>query len=140
MANPELDHGMILDADNFLSLHSPYLDFGWDENPSVQDYINRIAPELAEEMEFRLGINERQDQYYIDIPLHPNMQILQDLAAPRQSEHVRIAQALRYAVPSPTTEDDEFMTDPESAETWEVTRSDCVVIGLIAASILYCLV
>jgi hypothetical protein len=140
MANPELDHIMILDADNFLSLHSPYLDFGWDGNPYVQDYINRIAPELAEEMEFRLGINERQDQYHIDIPLHPNMQILQDLAAPRQSEHVRIAQALRYAVPSPTTEDDEFRTDPESTETWEVTRSDCVVIGLIAASILYCLV
>ena len=140
MANPELDHGMIMDADNFLSLHSPYLDFGWDGNPSVQDYINRIAPELAEEMEFRLGINERQDQYHIDIHLHPNMQILQDLAAPRQSEDVRIAQALRYACPSPPTENNEFRTDPEPAETWEVTSSDYIVVGLIVASILYCLI
>ena len=72
MANPEIDHGMIIDEDSFLNLDSPYLDFGWDGNPSVNDCINRIAPEIADEMEFRLGINERQNQYHIDIPMHPN--------------------------------------------------------------------
>ena len=130
MANPAINHGMIMDTENFSSLNSPYLDFGWDGNPSVQDYINRIAPEVAEEMEFRLGISERQRQYHINIRLHPNMQILQDMAAPSQSEQLRIAQASRYAVPSDAANHEEFRTDPESTETWEVTRSDCVVIGV----------
>jgi len=62
MADPEVDHGMIMDEDSFLNLNSPYLDFGWDGNSSVNDYINRIAPEIADEIEFRLGINERQNQ------------------------------------------------------------------------------
>ena len=140
MANPNIDHGMIMDTENFSSLNSPYLDFGWDGNPSVQDYINRIAPEVAEEMEFRLGISERQRQYHINIRLHPNMQILQDMAAPSQSEQLRIAQASRYAVPSDTTNHEEFRTDPESDRSWEVNSSDYIVIGLIAATILYCLV
>jgi hypothetical protein len=139
MANPDFDHGMILDEENFLSLNSPYLDFGWDGNPSVQDYINRIAPEIADEMEFSLGISERQERYHVNIDLHPNMQILQDMAAPRQTEEVRMAQALRYAVPSETTNDEEFRTDPELDESWEVTSSDLIVTGLIAATILYCI-
>jgi hypothetical protein len=139
MANPDFDHGMILDDDNFLSLNSPYLDFGWDGNPSVQDYINRIAPEIADEMEFRLGISERQERYHVNVGLHPNMQILQDMAAPRQTEEVRMAQALRYAVPREIEDDEELRTDPESDESWEVTSSDLIVTGLIAATILYCI-
>jgi hypothetical protein len=138
MANPEVDHGMILDEDNFLSLNSPYLDFGWDGNPSVQDYVNRIAPEIADEMEFRLGISERQDRYHVNVGLHSNMQILQDMAAPLQSEELRMAQALRYAVPSEIEDDAELRTDPESETSWEVTSSDLIVTGLIAAAILYC--
>src|ERR1700734_2897178 len=110
MANPDFDHGMILDDENFLSLNSPYLDFGWDGNPSVQDYINRIAPEIADEMEFRLGISERQERYHVNVGLHPNMQMLQDMAAPRQTEELCMAHALRYAVPSETTNDEEFRT------------------------------
>ena len=126
---------MILDDNNFLSLQSPYLDFGWDGNYSIQDYVNRIAPEIAEEMEFRLGVSERQDRYHIDIPLHPNMQILEDLAPTRQTAEERMAQILRYALPSPTTENDELMTAPELTETWEVTDGDYVIIGLIDVSI-----
>jgi hypothetical protein len=135
MADPEADHGMILDDNSFLSLQSPYLDFGWDGNSSVQDYINRVAPEIADEMEFRLGINERQDRYHSDIPLHPNLQTLVDLAPPRQTAEERMAQLLRYALPSPTTQTDELRTDPEHTETWQVTHSDYVIIGLIAVSI-----
>jgi hypothetical protein len=135
MADPEIDHGMILDDNNFLSLQSPYLDFGWDGNYSIQDYVNRIAPEIAEEMEFRLGVSERQDRYHIDIPLHPNMQILEDLAPTRQTAEERMTQILRYALPSPTTENDELRTAPELTETWEVTDGDYVIIGLIAVSI-----
>ena len=137
MADPEIDHGMILDNDFFLSLQSPYLDYGWDGNFSVQDYLNRIAPEIADEMEYRLGVNEHQDRYHIDIPLHPNLQTLVDLATPRQTDEERMAHVLRYALPNPISETDEFRTDPEPTETWQVSISDYVIIGLIAVSILY---
>ena len=135
MADLETDHGMILDDNSFLSLQSPYLDFGWDGNYSVQDYINKIAPEIADAMEFRLGINERQDRYHVDIPLHLNLQILVDLAPPRQTAEERMTQILRYALPSPAAQTDELRTDPEHTETWRVTNNDCVIIGLIVVSI-----
>ena len=102
MADPEVDHGMIMDENSFLSLQSPYFDFGWEGNPSVQDYINRIAPEIADEMEFRLGINERQNQYHIDVPLHPNVQTLRDFIPTRHTEAEQLAMILRYALPQPT--------------------------------------
>jgi hypothetical protein len=86
MTNPEVDHGMIMDENAFLSLQSPYLNFGWDGNPSIQDYVNRITPEIADEMEFHLGINEHQSQYHINISLHPNLQALQDLTPSRHSD------------------------------------------------------
>ena len=114
MANPEVDHGMIMDANAFLSLQSPYLDFGWDGNPSVQDYVNRIAPEVADEIEFRLGINGRQDLYNIDVPLHPNFQALQDFIPSRHTITERMDTILRYALPQPSSFNEELGTDPES--------------------------
>ena len=137
MADPATDHGMILDNNFFLSLQSPYLDFGWDVNNSIQDYINRITPEVASEMEFHFGINEDQARYHEEIPLHPNMQILVDLAPQRQTDEERLANILRYSVPSPDALIDEIRTDPERIETWRVTCSDYVIIGLIAVFILF---
>jgi len=137
MANPEFDYGMILDEDSFLSLNSPYFDFGWDGNPSVQDYINRIAPEVADETEFRLGINERQSRYHIDIPLHQNFQALEEFIPSRHTITERMETILRYALPKPSCINEELETDPESNTgnsqvSYESIGYVCFVVSIIS--------
>lgn len=54
MADPDVDDGLIKDDDGFLSIESPYLNFGFSPEKTLQTYVNRIAPMIAGEMEYRL--------------------------------------------------------------------------------------
>ena len=55
MTNPAVDHGILEAEDNFLNYDSSFLYFEFVEHESVQDYFNKIAYTLADDMEiFRL--------------------------------------------------------------------------------------
>ena len=42
MADPDIDHGLWDDENGFLDYNSPFLEFGFDEGESVNEYVNRI--------------------------------------------------------------------------------------------------
>jgi hypothetical protein len=109
----EDNYGMFINDNEVQYLQAPYLDFGWDGNPSMQDYINRITPEVADEMEFQLGINGNQEIYHIDVPLHPNYQALQEFVPSRDNITDRMETILRYALPQQSDHSDDLGTDPE---------------------------
>lgn len=136
MADPEAEHGFFWDDDWLLSYGSPFFDYGWDENDTPQNYLNRVAPDIADDVEFRLGINERQERFHIDIPLHPNFQALIDLAPPRLTDEERMAQILRYALPRPTGGIAEPVADPEPLQGSQMTYTDIGCLFLISAVIL----
>ena len=107
MADPEaefalyliLEEGNNLEEVGRLDFVSPFYDFGWDRKFSVQDYVNRVAPHMAEMLAFGLGIHVDQRDFHIHVPLHPSYQFLQDLAPPRLTPEEEWAQILRYAFP-----------------------------------------
>jgi len=57
MADPDIDHGLWDDENGFLNHNSPFLEFGFDEGESVNEYVNRIMQPIATDTEFHLGIH-----------------------------------------------------------------------------------
>ena len=54
---PDIDHGLWDDENGFLKYNLPFLEFGFDEEESVNEYVNRIMQLIATDTEFRLGIH-----------------------------------------------------------------------------------
>ncbi|PKU72017.1 hypothetical protein MA16_Dca007381 [Dendrobium catenatum] len=49
MTDPEVDHGFILDAHGGIHIvRSPFFDFGFGFDDTVEDYLNRILPHLVD--------------------------------------------------------------------------------------------
>ena len=49
----------------------------------MEDYVNRISRTLAVEMEYWLGVHERQHRFHPEVELHENLIALKSLALPR---------------------------------------------------------
>lgn len=107
---PKIDPGFLEDEDNFLNYDSPFLDFGFIENESMQYYFNRITHTVADDVEYRLGINEWQARFHPETQVHPNLVILQNLALP------------------PPDKESEVMTRPEPPVADQVTNCDVICV------------
>ncbi|KAI0507427.1 hypothetical protein KFK09_013552 [Dendrobium nobile] len=48
MEDPELEWGLVFDADGSLNiLRSPFFDVGFEDDATVGDYLDRVVPTLA---------------------------------------------------------------------------------------------
>ena len=72
MADPDIDHGLWDDENDFLDYNSPFLEFDFDEGESVNEYVNRIMQPIATDTEFHLGIHNWQHRFYPHVPMHEN--------------------------------------------------------------------
>lgn len=135
MADPETAHGFLMDEDDLMSYDSPYLDFGHAGDENVEDYWNRITHDIAGDTEYRFGIHMWQHRFAPHIPLHPNFQMLQDLAPRQPSEQERLAEMLHYALPRPVAPvEDQTAEIPPSRQ---VLYFQLAVASCFAAVIIY---
>ena len=52
MADLDIDHGLWDDENGFLDYNSSFLEFGFDEGESVNEYVNRIMQPIATDTNF----------------------------------------------------------------------------------------
>ena len=106
MVDPDINHG--LDENDFLDYNSPFLEFGFDEEESVNEYVNRIMQPIATDTKFRLGIHNWQHRLYPHVPMHENFVGLQNFALPSHTEsRDELERALRFLLPTPNDEPDQ---------------------------------
>ena len=90
MADPELDHDLVEDDRGVVSIESPFLNFQFNLEETIEEYVNRITPVIATDVELHLGIHELQDRLHIEIPVHPNLQAFELVAPPSQEKDIEV--------------------------------------------------
>ena len=92
----------------FWTTTRPFLEFGFDEGESVNEYVNRIMQPIATDTEFRLGIHNWQHRLYPHVPMHENFVGLHNLALPSHTgSRDELERALRFLLPTPNDEPDQ---------------------------------
>ena len=89
MANPEEEHGLFGDEDDFLNLDSSFYSFGFGGETDVDEYLDRIAPTIAVDLQRRLSRQAEEARlpphpYYppTGFPLLPHQMFHRELRAP----------------------------------------------------------
>ena len=73
MTDPNVDHSIVEDNREFLSLELPFLGFQLNPHEIINEYVNMIASLIVEDVEFRLEIHDLQDQFHSEMSAHPTL-------------------------------------------------------------------
>ena len=57
-------------------IESPFLDFQFNPEEAVKEYVNRIASTIVENVELHLGIHNLHVRFHPKKHVHPNLQAL----------------------------------------------------------------
>ena len=57
-------HCIVEDNQGFLSVESPFLDFQFNPEKTVEEYVNRIASFAVEDVELSLEVHNLQDRFH----------------------------------------------------------------------------
>ena len=129
MEEPDIDHGLWDDENDFLDYSSPFLDFGFDEGQLVEEYVNRIMHPIATDIEFRLRIHNWQYRLYPHMPMHENFVGLQNLVLPSHTETIyELKRALGFLLPTLNGESDQ---EPPTANQGSLDDGMYIFTGLL---------
>ena len=77
MADPDVDQRFAEDDQGFLSIDFPFLNFHFNPEDTIEEYVNRIMFVVAEDVELCLGVHKLQDRLHPKAHVNANLQALQ---------------------------------------------------------------